>query len=88
MDFTESPEHTELRAAVAGLAARFGHAYFVDRARSGRKTEELWQAMAEHGFLTVNLPERFGGGGAGISELAIACQSSSVLAPDRARSTK
>ena len=74
MDFAESPEHRDLRAAVSRLAAGFGHAYYVDAARSGRKTDELWQAMAEHGFLTVNLPERYGGGGAGISELAIACE--------------
>ncbi|MCJ7673092.1 MAG: acyl-CoA/acyl-ACP dehydrogenase, partial [Acidimicrobiia bacterium] len=71
MDFAESPEHALLRSAVRDIGAGFGHDYFVEQARSGRKTDELWQAIAEHGFLGVHLPEEYGGGGAGISELAI-----------------
>jgi alkylation response protein AidB-like acyl-CoA dehydrogenase len=71
MDFAESPEHELLRSAVHDIGATFGHDYFVTQARSGRKTDELWQTIAENGFLGVHLPEEHGGGGAGISELAI-----------------
>jgi alkylation response protein AidB-like acyl-CoA dehydrogenase len=71
VDFSESDEHALLRRAVADVAGDFGHAYFAARVRAGEKVDELWTALAEHGFLGVHLPERYGGGGAGISELAI-----------------
>jgi alkylation response protein AidB-like acyl-CoA dehydrogenase len=71
MDFAESSEHELLRSAVRDIGANFGHDYFVAKARTGQKTDELWQTIAEHGFLGVHLPEQYGGGGAGISELAI-----------------
>lgn len=34
----------------------------------------LWDELAEAGFLGVNLPEQYGGGGLGITELAIVCE--------------
>jgi alkylation response protein AidB-like acyl-CoA dehydrogenase len=71
MDFAVSPEHAMVRDAVAKIAASFGHGYFVERARSGRRTDELWAAVAEGGFAGVNLPEEYGGGGMGVTELAI-----------------
>lgn len=71
MDFSESDEHALLRRAVADVAGDFGHAYFSAKVRAGEKVDELWDALAQHGFLAVNLPERHGGGGAGIAELAI-----------------
>lgn len=71
MDFTEEEFHAELRASVAKLASRWGHQYYATQARSGGRATELWQAMADHGYLTVNLPEAYGGGGQGISELAV-----------------
>ena len=74
MDFAESPEHEMLRDAVAGVAA--GSATTTTRAgtRGTRTTDELWQAVAELGFLAVHLPEEYGGGGGGMSELAIVCE--------------
>jgi alkylation response protein AidB-like acyl-CoA dehydrogenase len=74
MDFTESPEQQMLRAAVRDVAESFGHAYYAERARTGGNTDELWDAVAELGFLGVHLPEEYGGGGAGMSELAIVCE--------------
>jgi alkylation response protein AidB-like acyl-CoA dehydrogenase len=71
MDFAEPDDRKALRAAVRRIASRFGHAYYVETARAGRKTTELWNAMAEGGFLGVNLPEAYGGGGLGVTELAI-----------------
>ena len=60
-----------LREAVAKIGAGFGHSYFQEQTRTGGRTDELWQAVAEPGFLSVHLPEEYGGGGGGISELAI-----------------
>jgi alkylation response protein AidB-like acyl-CoA dehydrogenase len=74
MDFSESDEHALLRDAVAKVARGFGHEYFQEKTRTGGKTDELWQAIADLGFLAVHLPEEYGGGGGGISELAIVCE--------------
>lgn len=60
-----------LRQAVGRLAADFGHGYYADCARRGAKTTELWSALAEAGFIGVAVDERYGGGGQGISELAV-----------------
>lgn len=74
MDFSESTEHALLRESVAQLAAKYGHGYFVEKARSGGKTDELWAEAGKAGFLGVAVPEEFGGGGGGISELALVCE--------------
>src|SRR5688572_15139002 len=74
MDFAESPEHVMLREAVRKVAAGFGHEYFAEKARTDGRADELWDAIGELGFLGVHLPEEWGGGGGGISELAIVCE--------------
>ncbi|KKD07046.1 acyl-CoA dehydrogenase family protein [Streptomyces sp. WM6386] len=58
----ESEEHTALRKAVAALGKRHGRTY---------NREDLWSEAAKLGYLGVNLPEAYGGGGGGISELSI-----------------
>jgi alkylation response protein AidB-like acyl-CoA dehydrogenase len=71
LQLTESDEHSRLREAVHGIAAGFGHAYFAAKGRAGEHPAELWRALADHGFLGVNVPEEYGGGGLGLLELAI-----------------
>jgi len=71
VNFTETDEQRALRAAVAELGSRYGYAYFTKQARTGGKLTQLWQDAGKLGFLGVNLPEQFGGGGAGMYELAI-----------------
>ncbi|MFJ9579015.1 acyl-CoA dehydrogenase family protein [Streptomyces sp. NPDC101191] len=58
----ESPEHTALRAAVSALGHRHGPGF--DRAA-------LWAEAGKLGYLGVNLPEEYGGGGSGMAELSI-----------------
>jgi alkylation response protein AidB-like acyl-CoA dehydrogenase len=74
MDFRQTPEQELLSAAVAGLAGRYGHEYFQAKTREGAKPDELWSELGKGGFLGVHLPEAYGGGGMGISELAIVCE--------------
>ena len=71
MDFLPDEDHDLLRSAVAGVVGRFGHAYFVEQARSGGNAKELWAALGEHGFVGVNIPAEYGGGGRGMTELAL-----------------
>ncbi|MFI8855971.1 acyl-CoA dehydrogenase family protein [Streptomyces prasinus] len=71
MPVIESEEHKALRAAVAALGRRYGRDYLTNAVSSGRHPTELWAEAAELGYLGVNLPEEYGGGGGGISELSI-----------------
>ncbi len=74
MEFIESTEHRLIRESVRSIGSRYGHQYYVEQAKNGGKMEELWQELGENGFLGVNTPQEYGGGGTGISELAIVCE--------------
>lgn len=74
MSFIESQERQALRAAVAELGAKYGPAYYTGKARSGGKTDELWAEAGRLGYLGVNVPESYGGGGGGIGDLAAVCE--------------
>jgi alkylation response protein AidB-like acyl-CoA dehydrogenase len=78
VDFLETQEQTMLRQAIAEIAGDFGHEYYAERGRRGEKVEELWEALATGGFVGVNLPEEYGGGGMGIYELSIVCEELAV----------
>ena len=78
MSFTETPEQALLREAVGRIASRYGHRWYADRARSGGRATELWDDLARAGYLGVNIPEDYGGGGMGISELALVLEEMSA----------
>jgi alkylation response protein AidB-like acyl-CoA dehydrogenase len=78
VDFVETQEQTMLRQAIAEIAAGFGHEYYAERGRRGEKVEELWEALSTGGFIGVNIPEEYGGGGMGIYELSIVCEELAV----------
>ncbi|MEI5099315.1 biotin carboxylase N-terminal domain-containing protein [Streptomyces sp. PmtG] len=67
----ETEEHTALRAAVAALGRRYGRAYLTRVVQDGGHPDELWADAAKLGYLGVNLPEEYGGGGGGIAELSL-----------------
>jgi alkylation response protein AidB-like acyl-CoA dehydrogenase len=71
MDFRDSQEHLDLRAAVGAVTRPFGGSYFTERAERHEPTAEAWRALAKQGFIGINMPEEYGGGGAGLTELAI-----------------
>ncbi|MFF3487484.1 acyl-CoA dehydrogenase family protein [Streptomyces sp. NPDC002701] len=67
----ESEEHKALRTAVATLGNRYGHTYLAKVIAEKGHPEELWSEAAKLGYLGVNLPEAYGGGGGGMAELSI-----------------
>ena len=71
MSFVENEERQALRKSVAAMAANYGPAYYLEKARAGQHTDELWSEAGKLGFIGVNLPEEYGGGGAGMYELAL-----------------
>ena len=76
--FVESEERQALRKAVAAMAATYGQDYYLEKARAGQHTDELWQEAGKLGFIGVNLPEEYGGGGAGMYELSVVMEEMSA----------
>lgn len=64
-------EETLLRASVSGIVGRYGNDYYRRVSEAGEPMVELWRDLGQGGFLGLNLPEEYGGGGAGLTELAI-----------------
>jgi len=71
MSFIESEERQALRRAVSELGKKYGYAWFNQQARSDGHTTELWLEAGKLGYLGVNLPEEYGGGGGGMADLSI-----------------
>ncbi|UCH30283.1 MAG: acyl-CoA/acyl-ACP dehydrogenase [Myxococcales bacterium] len=74
MSYVESYEQQMLRQQVREIGRKYGREYYVEKAREGASPEELWDEIAKQGFIGVNTPEEYGGGGLGIYELAIVCE--------------
>jgi len=68
--FAEPEERVALRDAVAKLAGTYGREYVERQAAAGDKMTDMWLEMGRSGFLGVNLPEEYGGGGGGMADLA------------------
>ncbi|MFF8016260.1 acyl-CoA dehydrogenase family protein [Streptomyces sp. NPDC007929] len=62
MTAIETQDHKALREAVSAFGKRHGQ---------DTDNTQLWQEAAKLGYIGVNLPEAYGGGGAGISELSL-----------------
>lgn len=67
----DSDEHAALRDSVATIASKYGHRHFAEQARKGEKLDALWAELGAGGFLSIHLPEEYGGGGGGLSEAVV-----------------
>src|SRR3954467_4318420 len=70
MSFLMTDEERQIRESVAGIAGGFGRSYIQQCVAEERPPTELWDALAEKGFVGVNIPEEFDGGGRGMTELS------------------
>src|SRR6516165_11969187 len=65
-----SHEETLLRDAVTGICRGFGREYMERKRDAGEPPRELWDALASRGYLGVNVPEEYDGGGLGMTALS------------------
>jgi len=79
LDLVESDEHRMLKEAVRAIVAPFGHSYYAEVVAAGRPPTELWDALASRGYMGVNIPVEYDGGGLGLTELAIVEEELSAL---------
>ena len=70
LELIPTDEEREIRAAVRGICDSFPEDYSRRKHAEGQPPTELWDALAEKGYLGVNVPEEWGGGGLGMSGLA------------------
>jgi alkylation response protein AidB-like acyl-CoA dehydrogenase len=67
-------EEAELRSSVYGIVAKFGNDYYTRCSDTLQPPTELWDELAASGFVGVNLPEAYGGGGMGLSAMSIVAE--------------
>lgn len=75
---SENPERAALRDSVAKLVGKYGHDYFMEKAKRHEEPTELWSELGSAGFLGVHLSEEYGGGGGMMSDLAVVIEESSA----------
>lgn len=74
MDFDLPETAVAVREGVAAVAAKYDHAYWSRCEEEHRFPTEAWQDLADGGWIGLCVPEEYGGGGAGMLELAVACE--------------
>jgi alkylation response protein AidB-like acyl-CoA dehydrogenase len=62
-------EERLMREAVASICSGFGRDYMRECVEADKPASELWDALGEKGYIGVNIPEEYGGGGQGMYAL-------------------
>ena len=71
MDFRPSPEHEALRERVRDFCAQFPDTYWRETDRERAYPQAFVKALTEAGFLSILIPEEYGGLGLGVTEASI-----------------
>jgi len=66
-----SDDELAIRASVRSICESFGPRYQRECYDAGEPPRALWQALAEGGYVGINVPEEWGGGGLGMTGLNI-----------------
>lgn len=75
MDFTLPETALAVREGVTRAVSAYDHAYWSACDEAHRFPTEAWDDLASGGWLGLCVPEEYGGGGQGLLELAVACES-------------
>jgi len=77
-DFAEPSEYADLRAAIRDITLRHGPAEYAEHGRTSTPMAALWGDLGKAGFIGINVPAEYGGGGAGMAELAMVAEESAA----------
>ncbi|MET0965813.1 MAG: acyl-CoA dehydrogenase family protein [Nakamurella sp.] len=77
-DFAEPAEYADLRAAIREITLAHGPAEYAEHGRTSTPMTALWADLGKAGFIGINVPAEFGGGGAGMAELAMVAEESAA----------
>jgi acyl-CoA dehydrogenase len=71
VDFSLSEQQEQIRDSIRELCAAFPEEYWQRLDQASEYPTEFVQRLTEQGWLSVLIPEEFGGGGLGVTEAAI-----------------
>jgi acyl-CoA dehydrogenase len=71
VDFRLSDDQQAIAEAVAEVCAKFPDSYWQDLESTGAYPEKFVRALTDLGWLSILVPEEYGGGGLGITEAAV-----------------
>ena len=71
MDFQPSPEHQALRERIRDFCAQFPDTYWRETDRDRVYPQAFVEALTKAGFLSILIPEKYGGLGLGVTEASV-----------------
>ena len=72
MDFNLPETALAVQDGVRAIAGKYDHAYWSECEEAHRFPTEVFTDLGKGGWLGLNIPEEYGGGGQGLFEVAIA----------------
>ena len=74
LDFELTAEQKMIVATAADIAHDFGPEYWREKDKKHEFPEDFWKSLIDAGFPGIVIPESYGGGGMGMSEMILAME--------------
>jgi acyl-CoA dehydrogenase len=74
LDFELSAEQKMIVETAADIARDFGPEYWREKDKKHEFPEDFWKSLIDAGFPGIVIPESYGGGGMGMSEMILAME--------------
>ena len=74
MDFELTAEQKMIVETAADIARDFGPEYWREKDKKHEFPEDFWKSLIDAGFPGIVIPESYGGGGMGMSEMILAME--------------
>ncbi len=74
LSFELTPEQKMIVRAACDVAKDFDPEYWRNKDKNHEFPDDFWKALVEAGFVGIVVPEKYGGGGMGMSEMLLAME--------------
>jgi acyl-CoA dehydrogenase len=74
LSFELTPEQKMIVSAACDVAKDFDPEYWRNKDKNHEFPEDFWKTLVEAGFVGIIVPEKYGGGGMGMSEMLLAME--------------